>query len=70
MKNKKLQNEELHRISPEAFKKASKMPVILLLDNVRSLNNVGSVFRTSDAFPDRKNLPMRYHRHSAQPGNP
>lgn len=50
MKNKKLQNEELHRISPEAFKKASKMPVILLLDNVRSLNNVGSVFRTSDAF--------------------
>ena len=50
MKNKKLQNEELHRISPEAFKKDYKMPVILLLDNVRSLNNVGSVFRTSDAF--------------------
>ncbi len=50
MKYKKRQNEELHRISPDAFKSASKMPVVLLLDNVRSLNNVGSVFRTSDAF--------------------
>lgn len=47
---RKLQNEELHRISTEQFKEAEKMPVVIVLDNVRSQNNVGSVFRTSDAF--------------------
>ena len=47
---RKLQNEELNRISTEAFKKAPKLPVVILLDHVRSQNNVGSVFRTSDAF--------------------
>lgn len=47
---RKLQNEELNRISTEEFKQAEKLPVIIVLDNVRSLNNVGSVFRTSDAF--------------------
>ena len=47
---RKLQNEELNRISTEAFKEAPKIPVVILLDNVRSQNNVGSVFRTSDAF--------------------
>ena len=46
----KLKNEELGRLSVEDFKKASKQPVIIVLDNVRSLNNVGSVFRTADAF--------------------
>jgi len=35
---------------PTAFRKASKMPVIIVLDNIRSLNNIGSVFRTADAF--------------------
>ena len=49
-KFRKLQNEELNRISTEAFKKAPKLPVVILLDHVRSQNNVGSVFRTSDAF--------------------
>ena len=47
---RKLQNEELNRISTEAFKEASKVPLVIVLDNVRSQNNVGSVFRTSDAF--------------------
>lgn len=47
---RKLQNEELNRISTEEFKQADKIPVVIILDNVRSQNNVGSVFRTSDAF--------------------
>ena len=46
---RKLQNEELNRISTEAFKKAPKLPVVILLDHVRSQNNVGSVFRAEDA---------------------
>ena len=41
---------ELDRISQEEFKKKNKIPLIVVLDNVRSLNNVGSVLRTSDAF--------------------
>ncbi len=47
---KKLKNSELERLDISAFKKAEKTPVIVVLDNVRSLNNIGSVFRTSDAF--------------------
>ena len=47
---RKLLNAELERKSVEEFKMSSKTPVIIVLDNVRSLNNVGSVFRTSDAF--------------------
>ncbi|PBQ32646.1 RNA methyltransferase [Sphingobacteriaceae bacterium] len=46
----KLKNEELNRLSVEAFKNAEKQPVVVVLDNVRSLNNVGSAFRTGDAF--------------------
>lgn len=41
---------ELDRISQEEFKKKNKIPLIVILDNVRSLNNVGSVFRTSRCF--------------------
>jgi len=41
---------ELNRISVEKFKETNKIPLIIVLDNVRSLNNIGSVFRTSDAF--------------------
>ena len=48
--SQKLKNEELNRLSVEAFKSAKKQSVILVLDNVRSLNNVGSAFRTADAF--------------------
>ena len=47
---KKLSMEELDRISVEEFKKTKKSPIVLVLDNVRSLNNVGSAFRTADAF--------------------
>ena len=47
---RKLQNEELNRISTEEFKTARKLPIVIVLDNIRSQNNVGSVFRTSDAF--------------------
>lgn len=42
--------EELERLSVEEFKEIKKSPIVLVLDNVRSLNNVGSAFRTADAF--------------------
>ncbi|WP_299015144.1 RNA methyltransferase [uncultured Polaribacter sp.] len=47
---RKLKNNELGRISVEEFKATKKTPLIIVLDNIRSLNNIGSVFRTSDAF--------------------
>ncbi len=47
---RKLKNSELDRLSVEDFKKVKKTPLIIILDNIRSLNNIGSVFRTSDAF--------------------
>jgi len=47
---RKLKNSELERLNVEAFRKTDKIPLIVVLDNIRSLNNVGSVFRTSDAF--------------------
>lgn len=47
---RKLKNSELDRLSVEDFKTAKKTPLIVILDNIRSLNNIGSVFRTSDAF--------------------
>lgn len=50
MEHRKLESEELNRISTEQFKEAAKVPVVIVLDNVRSQNNVGSVFRTADAF--------------------
>ena len=47
---RKLSITELHRISAEEFKQARKLPLVVMLDNVRSLHNIGSVFRTADAF--------------------
>lgn len=47
---RKLENSELERKSVEDFKEAQKTPLIIILDDIRSLNNIGSVFRTSDAF--------------------
>ena len=47
---RKLKNSELDRLSIEDFKTIEKTPLIVILDNVRSLNNIGSVFRSSDAF--------------------
>ncbi|WP_321320604.1 RNA methyltransferase [Labilibaculum sp.] len=47
---RKLKNSELNRKSIDEFKESEKTPIIIVLDNVRSLNNIGSVFRTSDAL--------------------
>jgi 23S rRNA (guanosine2251-2'-O)-methyltransferase len=47
---RKLKIDELNRLSVEAFKATPKISLTIVLDNVRSLNNVGSVFRTADAF--------------------
>lgn len=47
---RKLKNSELERKSVRAFKEAFKTPLVLILDDVRSLNNIGAVFRTADAF--------------------
>lgn len=47
---RKLKMEELDRLSIEEYKDTQKAPLVIVLDNVRSLNNVGSAFRTSDAF--------------------
>lgn len=47
---RKLKLEELGRISVDEFKKTEKIPVVVILDNIRSMYNVGSVFRTADAF--------------------
>ena len=47
---KKLTTEEMGRLTVEEFRASEKLPLTVVLDNVRSLNNIGSVFRTSDAF--------------------
>jgi 23S rRNA (guanosine2251-2'-O)-methyltransferase len=47
---RKLKNSELDRLSIKDFKQSAKTPLIVVLDNIRSLNNIGSVFRTCDAF--------------------
>ena len=47
---RKLKNEELERLSVEDFKAKKKQPIVIILDNIRSMNNVGSAFRTADAF--------------------
>lgn len=52
--NRKLANEELGRPDLETYKDQDKVPITVILDNVRSLNNIGSVFRTADAFAIEK----------------
>lgn len=47
---RKLSNEELNRPDVDDFKKSDKTPIVLVMDNVRSMHNVGSAFRTADAF--------------------
>jgi|ERR1039457_1638735 tRNA G18 (ribose-2'-O)-methylase SpoU len=47
---RKLKMSELNRISVQEFKVSQKLPVIIVLDNIRSQNNIGSIFRTADAF--------------------
>ena len=51
---RKLKNEELNRVDVEEFKRLEKIPLIVVLDNIRSMNNIGSVFRTSDSFKIEK----------------
>ena len=46
----KLTTDEMHRLSKEAYADVDKLPVVVVLDNVRSLSNVGAVFRSADAF--------------------
>ena len=53
---RKLKVTELQRLSADEFKQARKIPLVIVLDNVRSLHNVGAVFRTSDAFVVEKLL--------------
>ena len=47
---RKLKNSELNRLSAEEYKNITKKPIVVVLDNIRSCNNIGSVFRTSDAL--------------------
>ena len=47
---RKLLNNELNRLGVDEFKSSKKIPVVLVLDNIRSQNNIGSIFRTADAF--------------------
>jgi len=54
VQKRKLKNSELDRLDIAGFKKTKKTPLIVVLDNIRSLNNIGSVFRTSDAFAIEK----------------
>lgn len=53
---RKLKTEELKRVGIEEFKQQEKLPVVLILDNVRSMHNIGSIFRTSDGFSIEKIL--------------
>jgi len=53
---RKLSTEELNRISVTAYHQVPKIPVTVVLDNIRSMNNIGSTFRTSDAFRVEKIL--------------
>ncbi len=54
IKGKKRTMEELGRLSVEAYQQVQKRPIVIVLDDIRSLHNVGSVFRTSDAFSVQK----------------
>lgn len=47
---RKLRNKELNRLTVDQFKNTEKTPIVVVLDNIRSCNNIGSVFRTSDAL--------------------
>lgn len=53
---KKLKLEELGRIDVDTFKQSQKIPLVIVMDNIRSMHNVGAVFRTSDAFMVEKIL--------------
>jgi len=50
MQKRKITNSELNRMTTEEFLQAGKLPMVIVLDNIRSHNNIGSIFRTADAF--------------------
>ena len=50
MKNRKLTIQEMNRLTPAQFHESEKIPLVVVLDNVRSRHNIGAVFRTADAF--------------------
>lgn len=50
MNHDKLSMQQLNRITVEQFKQKAKTPIVLVLDNIRSMNNIGSIFRSADAF--------------------
>ena len=64
---RKLKNTELNRKSVEEFKKSKKTSALVILDNIRSIHNVGSIFRTSDSFLIEKIIITGY---TATPDNP
>ena len=64
---RKLKNTELNRKSVDEFKKSKKTSAIVILDNIRSIHNVGSIFRTSDSFLIEKIIISGY---TATPDNP
>ena len=64
---RKLKNTELNRKSIDEFKKSKKTSAIVILDNIRSIHNVGSIFRTSDSFLIEKIIISGY---TATPDNP
>ena len=69
---RKIPNRELRRLSPEEFRKSPRLPLVLVLDNVRSQHNIGSAFRTSDAFALEHiclcgSQPVRRHPKSTSP---
>ncbi|MDC1395472.1 RNA methyltransferase [Bacteroidia bacterium] len=47
---RKVKNQDLNRLTVEKYRKVSKTPIVVVLDNIRSMHNVGAIFRTSDAF--------------------
>lgn len=57
---RKLLIEEMNRLSVEEFKESDKFPFVIVLDNIRSLNNIGSFFRTADAFRAKKMILCGY----------
>ena len=63
---RKLRTIEMQRLSVEQFHEAEKMPLVVVLDDVRSLYNVGSVFRSCD-LPRGGCLPVRHNSHAAPP---